>query len=116
MGQVTASALLQFLANVLYVVVFLVTAVRAARQRVRTDVDVSLFFGATAIAVGLSWISEALGVREGPVLSALGGALIMTLPYCLLRLVDDFSVVPSIVKRLAEAGLLASVVLVFVVP
>lgn len=115
MGQISASDLLQFLANAFYVVVFFITAVRAARHPTRVDVDVALFFGASAITIGLGWITGALGIKEGPILSAVGSALIMSLPYLLMRLVDDFSVVPRLVKRLAEAGLLIAVVSVFVV-
>jgi signal transduction histidine kinase len=116
MGQLSAFALLQFLANVLYVVVFLVTAVRAARHRRRADLDVALLFGATAVIIAVSWVADPLGIAPIPLLMALSGALIMTLPYLLLRLVDDFSVVPLPVMRLAAVGAIAAVISVFVAP
>ena len=41
---------------------------------------------------------------------------LMALPYLLLRLVADFSFVPGWLMRAAEAGLILSVVTIFVVP
>jgi len=47
------------------------------------------------------------------VLGAVGGSLVMALPYLLVRLVDDFADVPRVVPPLALLGLLLAVVALF---
>ncbi len=109
----TAAQLLQLVAEALYVLVFLVVAIRAARFPHRANVDMALFFGVSAFVIAESHLTAALAVRN-PLWSTLGGALIMTLPYLLLRLVDDFLDVPALLLRGAEVGLALAVISLFV--
>ncbi|GAC1433696.1 MAG: hypothetical protein NVSMB65_07640 [Chloroflexota bacterium] len=111
-----AEQLLQFVSNALFIAIFPVVAVRAVRQPLRAHVDTALLFAAFAFLVALSWLPGALQLARTPALMAITGALVMALPYLLLRLVDDFSTVPRRFLRLAEAGLAASIVALALVP
>ena len=106
----TADQLLQLLTQALFVGVFLVAALRAVRRPLRPNVDTALLFGAAALSIALTWILQALGVAPNRIIGAAQGVLGMALPYLLLRLLDDFVGVPSVVLRLAEVGLAATVV------
>jgi signal transduction histidine kinase len=107
---VSADQLLQHLTNVLFVVIFLTVAARAVQRPTGANVDTALLFGALAAAILIGWIDAALGVTPPTWVSALTGSLAMSLPYLLLRLVDDFAGVPGWVLRLAEVGFAASVI------
>jgi signal transduction histidine kinase len=105
----TASQLLQALTQITYVVIFLVVAVEAARRPRRATIDTALLFGATTIVIMIGWLTATLRLPASPALGVLNGALVMALPYLLLRLVDDFATVPPRVLRGAAAGLALAV-------
>src|SRR5690349_1561695 len=109
--------LLQDLSWALYVAIFLLVAVRAARRPTRAHLDMTLFFGVLALIIVLSVITAALGIGVAPRwLSDLTGSLLMALPYLLLRLVGDFSVLRLWLLRATELGLIVSVVLIGLLP
>src|SRR5437764_4195229 len=110
----SASKLLQLLTQALFVVVFVVVALKAARQPRRATIDTALFFGVASLLVAEGWVLAMLHSKSGPLLTVLATALVMVLPYLLLRLINDFAGVPGPVMRGAEAGL-AAVVLGLVV-
>ena len=110
----SAISLLQFLSQLLFLIVFVVVAVKAVRRPRRATVDTALLFGAVFVIIAESWIIGELHVTAGRLLSAVVGALLMALPYLLLRLVDDFAGVPGPLLRFAEVGLAAAVVGFFV--
>ena len=112
----SADDFIQFLSQALYVLLFTVVAARMVRRPLRANVDVALLFGATALVVAITWIGEALQTPPHPLVGALSGALVMALPYLLLRLLDDFADVPWWVRRGAEAGLAVSILALFLVP
>src|SRR5205085_4210318 len=97
-----------------FVVVFLVVALKAVRQPRRATIDTALLFGVASLLVAEGWVLAMLHSKPSPLLTALAIALLMALPYLLLRLVNDFAGVPGPVMRGAEAGL-AAVVLSLVV-
>src|SRR5260370_19493521 len=109
----TADQLLQGLTQVLFVGVFVVAVVSAVRRPQRANVDTALLFGAAALSIALTWVQQALGIPPNGLISAVGGGLGMALPYLLLRLLDDFVGVPSAVLRLAEVGLVGTLVSLF---
>jgi signal transduction histidine kinase len=96
------------LTQAIFVLIFVVVVWNAVRLRTRTSVDIALFFGAIAIAIVESRIVSTLGITAVDVVTDVVAILVIAMPYLLLRLVDDFSDVPAIVKRLAEAGLVVS--------
>jgi hypothetical protein len=91
---VSAAAFLQVLTGTLFVLIFLIVAVGALRQPRHSSLDASLFFGAAALIVVVSWILQILDVPEIAIVTVAIGSVLMALPYLLLRLVDDFSGVP----------------------
>ena len=109
----SASQFLQYFSWVIYLLIFVVTAIQAARRPTRASLDIALFFGVLALVILQSWLFRALGIRPPRFVGALAGSLVMALPYLLLRLVNDFAVVPRLVLRLAEAGLALSVACLF---
>lgn len=106
MGELlSADQLLQFLTQALYFIVFLSVGYEVVRRPRRISLDIALFFGALAVIVTLQWLQAAFGLEPNPIRSIVAGALFMSLPYLLLRLVDDFTDVPRWVMRTAEVGL-----------
>lgn len=89
--------------------IFIVAALRAARQPTRAHADITLFFGALTFVILASRIATLSGTTP-PWLTALEVAILMAMPYVLLRLVDDFTHVRSVLKRLAELGLAAGII------
>lgn len=114
----TADQLIQYLSWTVYVLIFLVAAVNAARRPRRASVDIALFFSAPLLIIGQG-IGAALGlVRAGPIPNAISTSLLLSLGYLLLRLVDDFTIVPGWLVRGAAAGigLLAACAFLFTPP
>ncbi len=109
----SANDLLQGLSEALYVLIFLVVGYQAVRQRRRAVIDMALFFGASAIIVVEGRLVQLLGLGADPLRNAINSSLLMALPYLLMRLVDDFFDVPRPLMRLAEAGLILSVLAIF---
>ena len=69
----------------------------------------TLFFGAVAFIILASRVAALVG-NAPPWLTTVEIAVLMALPYVLLRLVDDFTHVRSAIKRGAELGLAAGVI------
>ena len=109
----SASTLLQFLTQALFVVVFVVVAVKAVRQPRRATIDTALLFGVVSLLVAEGWVVAALHWKPNPLLTAFLSSLIMALPYLLLRLINDFAGVPGSVMRGAALGLAAATVASF---
>jgi signal transduction histidine kinase len=98
------------LTQAIYVSIFLLVGRTALRRRTRTSVDIALFFGAIAVAIVESRVVTTLGLEQSEAIGDLVAILVVAMPYLLLRLVDDFSEVPGVVKRLAEGGLALSAI------
>jgi signal transduction histidine kinase len=99
----TAEQLVTYVTWTVYVLIFLAVTAKVVRRPTRTNVDIALFFAATALVIVLS-------VAALPVLhlfvptritNAISGTLILSLSYLLIRLLDDFTEVPSYLVRLA---------------
>lgn len=116
MGQVSAADFLQTFSQVIFVLIFLFTMVREVRRPTRANLDIALFFGIAALTIAATWIDEAFGLKPADIVADVSAALVMALPYILLRLADDFSGVPPLVMRLAEAGLAALGIGLLLVP
>src|SRR5690242_14977730 len=100
----SAHQFLQYLTQVLFVLVFLVVTVRAIRQPRRAHADVALFFGVCAVLVIAGWVTSTLHLTPGRVATAALTTLFLALPYPLLRLVDDFAAVPRVWRVLGLGG------------
>ena len=101
---------LQYLSWLLYLFVFVAVLARTIRRPTPAHLDMTLFFGAIAILIVLSTVTAKLHVAPAPWVTALTGAAALSLGYLLLRLVRDFSDVPTLAMRATEVGLVVSVV------
>jgi signal transduction histidine kinase len=102
----TALDLISGLTQAIFVLIFLLVFVRALRHTTPAHIDMSIFFGILAFVVAESRIAGFLGVTQPVWFVDFLVALIVALPYVLLRLVDDFTRLNVIVKRGAEVALL----------
>ena len=106
----TALQLVQGANNVLFLGIFVLVAITAFRRRTRTDVDAALLFGALALILLISPIAQLLGVAVTGALTLLIVAVLMALPYLMLRLLIDFTDVPLLVRAATFGGLIAAVI------
>jgi signal transduction histidine kinase len=92
------------------VLIFVSVALRAIAHPTRAHIDMTLFFGALAFVILASRVAALTGTTATPWLITLEVAVLIAMPYVLLRLVDDFTQVRSPVMRAAELGLAAGIV------
>ena len=90
--------------------IFISVTLRTIGRPTRAHIDMTLFFGALAFVILASRIAALTGTTAAPWLITLEVAVLIAMPYVLLRLVDDFTQVGSPVKRAAELGLAAGIV------
>ena len=102
--------LISAVTQILFVLIFISVAIRTARQPTRAHTDMTLFFGALAFVILASRIAALTGTTTPTWLIAVEIAVVMAMPYVLLRLVDDFTRVRAPVMRAAELGLAAGIV------
>ena len=108
----TAGDLVSLVTDTAFALVFVAALTRALRERRRASLEAALFFGAIAMIL--------LGERirefdiDPPSLTAIQVSLLLVTPYLLLRQVDELVGVPLRVQAAALAGLLASLVAVWV--
>src|SRR5205823_1196938 len=82
----------------------------AYRNRTRTDVDAALLFGALALVILIGPVMQLLGIAQNGALILVIVAVLMALPYLMLRLLTDFADVPLLVRAATLGGLIATVV------
>ena len=109
----TALELVTLLSQAIYVVVFVLVVVNYIHAATPAHLDMTIFFGILAFVVVESRIVRLIGVMPPDWFSAAIVVSIVALPYILLRLVDDFTTVPALLKRAAEAGLVVAAVVLF---
>jgi signal transduction histidine kinase len=111
----TALQLLQLLADVSFLLVFVAVLARAIRRPSRERIDVALFFGAPAISITQIWVLEALGIRN-PALSLISGALILAMPLLTLRAIRGFTDLPPFVVPAAAVAWAVATIGLLVAP
>src|SRR3954454_322948 len=99
----SADQLIVYMAWSFYILVFIGTALTAARRPTRTNLDIALMFGLTTAIIAIAVAQRLALLPLQPVVSLISGASLLALPYMLLRLIDDFSHVPAWFMRSAEA-------------
>ena len=110
----TALELITLLSQAIYVVIFLLVGYRYLRARTPAHLDMTIFFGILAFVVVESRIATYLGLVQPEWFTDTVVAAVVLLPYILLRLVDDFTTVPVVIKRGSELALVASVIGLYV--
>ncbi|MGN6813947.1 MAG: ATP-binding protein [Thermomicrobiales bacterium] len=106
----SAGQFLQAVTQIVFVLISLVVTRAAVRQPTAARIDIAGFFGVTTFIILESWLVAAFGVTSTPLLTIFITALLMVLPYLLIRLVNDFTTVPTLIMRGAEAGLFLAIV------
>jgi len=109
----TALDLITLLSQAAYVVIFVLVAWRYLSSRTPANLDMALFFAILAFVVVYSRIAAAIGLTAPEWFTDALILSIVALPYVLLRLVDDFTRVPVMIKRAAELGVLAFAIALF---
>ncbi|MFA7249995.1 MAG: HAMP domain-containing sensor histidine kinase [Dehalococcoidia bacterium] len=86
--------------------IFAIVLARALRHPEPAVIDTVVFFGAVVflVATGVAQLFVTPQGQGAIVLSVVRGTVALSLPYLLLRLVDDFALVPLVVRSLAIAG------------
>jgi PAS domain S-box-containing protein len=102
---VTAAAFLQILNELVYLFVAAAVIVEAVRRPRRTAIDTALFFGALALLLEVSGLAGQLGVVVPQPVGLILVAMLLSLPYLHLRLLDDYLGVAEPVRRVALVGL-----------
>jgi signal transduction histidine kinase len=102
--------LISAVTQLIYVLIFIIVALRGLRHPTRAHIDMTLFFGALAFVILASRVATLIGTTAPPWLVAIEIAVLMAIPYILLRLVDDFTQVGTPIKRAAELGLAAGII------
>ncbi|MGH2519584.1 MAG: sensor histidine kinase, partial [Chloroflexota bacterium] len=109
----TAQDLLTYTTWALYLVVFVVTLAQAARHPRKSTLDTAILFGAIGLISAEGAIVQILNLSASSLVIDLVGALLLAMPYLLLRMVEDFSEVPRVVSAGAVLGLALSIVGLF---
>ena len=89
-----AYQLVQYVNWTLFTLVFVLTVIRAVRHPRRVTIDTALLFASVALTVLINVPFMVQGLTPPPLLNNLRGAIFLTMPIFLLRLVDDFLGVP----------------------
>ncbi|CAN5118431.1 hypothetical protein BH18CHL2_BH18CHL2_08230 [soil metagenome] len=112
----SAVDLVAFLTQAIYLGVF-VMVVRTALQRpTKATLDIALFFAVIAFVITQRHVLNAVAIERSPLVTMLSGALFLTLPYLLLRLLGDFAHLHPPAKLVAEIGLGLSVLMFILFP
>lgn len=112
----SALQLLQYVTDAIFVVIAIIVVIQAARRPDPVRIDIALFFTALALIVAETLLTALLGIPPTAVVADVVVALLLGMPYLLLRLVDDFSRVRAPLKRAAEIGYVVSVGAFVLVP
>ena len=105
----TATELISLVTEGVFVLVFVVVAIQVARRPTRVNVDTALLFGVLAGFFLLGRVTEALGIDGDQPWTTVTTALLFSVPYLLLRLVDDFAEPPGWLMIGGAAGYVALV-------
>jgi signal transduction histidine kinase len=112
----SAEQFLTFFTQAVFVIVLAVMIRNAIRRPRRAQIDIALFFAAIVAELAIGDAEAAFGINGHPVLRAVSLALIISLPYLLLRLVDDFTGQPAWLMRVAAASWILLVAISILVP
>jgi hypothetical protein len=113
---VTALDLITFTTQAIFILIFLLVAVRTVRRPTPAHLDMTVFFGILAFVVTESRLAALLGVTVPEWFNDTLIAGILALPYVLVRLVDDFTRVPQWIKHGAELVLIALAIVLYTLP
>jgi signal transduction histidine kinase/DNA-binding response OmpR family regulator len=105
----------QFLPQVVFVLVAVLTAAEWAHTRSARSRDAALMFGTLAVVILLQWFST-LSTVQSVWLTDVGAVAVLAQPYLLIRLVGHARRVPRAASLLALAGMVGTWVIALAVP
>ena len=105
----TADQFITYLSWAVFLGIFLLVAVQALRQPSRANRDIALVFGTTTLVILIAISNLAGLLTPNRIGDNLAGSAILALPYLLLRLVDDITLVPLRLRRAVEVFLIVAV-------
>jgi signal transduction histidine kinase len=97
--------LLELLTQASFVLLFLVALGRAVRYPRRVHIHAALLFAAPVLVFAIGRVAKILGLGPDPVRTIITWALLLAIPYILLRLVADFTDVSRWLLHAAGVGL-----------
>jgi signal transduction histidine kinase len=112
---VNALELITLLSQAIWIVIFVLVAWRYVHSRMPAHLDMTIFFGVLAFVVVESRVATLVGLVPPEWFTDVLITAIIALPYVLVRLVDDFTTVPPLLKRAFEAALAGFAVTLFVI-
>ncbi|HEY7848389.1 MAG TPA: GAF domain-containing sensor histidine kinase [Candidatus Limnocylindria bacterium] len=112
----TAQDFVSAISQLIYLALFVISAVRLARLRTLVALDTFLFFGVIAVILLLGDAAGLLGLGGEPWVSMVSWVCIAALPFLLLRLAHDFQPLPGRVMIAASAAFAVVAALGVVVP
>jgi signal transduction histidine kinase/Ca2+/Na+ antiporter len=112
----TADQLVTYLSWAVFLAIFALVTVRAIRQPSRANLDIALLFGAAALVIVIAVATLVGLLAPGGVSSQIAGSALLALPYLLLRLMDDITIVPLRLRRGVEIVLLLAIISLWLLP
>jgi signal transduction histidine kinase len=112
----SADQFLTLFTQAVFVIVLAVMIRNAIRRPRRAQLDIALFFAAIVAELAIGDVETVFGLRGQPVLRAIALALIISLPYLLFRLVDDFTHQPAWLMRATALSWIVLVAVSILVP
>jgi len=95
----SADQLLTYLSWLMFIIIFVVVTAQAIRRPNRAHLDIALLFAAPVLIIAIA-IGTLLGVFSSTGVAAyLASSALLSLPYLLVRLVDDIIVAALWVRR-----------------
>jgi signal transduction histidine kinase len=113
---VTADQLLTYLSWAIFVGIFGVVLVQAVRRPSRAHIDIALVFGAVVLVIVISIASLLSLVSPLGIAAYIASSLLLALPYLLIRLIDDITVISIRLRRSIEALLVIALVCLWLLP
>lgn len=110
----TALELISLINQILFIGLSGVVLWHALRRGTRSSWNTAMLLGAVGVAVALTRVAGWLGLADEPLIGALTLVLLSTVPFAMLRLVDDFSGSPRWVQAAGAAAFVALSALTFV--
>ena len=112
----SADALIQALSWAIFILIAIQTILQAVRRPTRVQLDIALFFGVALLIIILSILLPNGTIASIPAAATLISAALLSLPYLLVRLLDDVVGVPILIRRVVDVGFVLSVATVALLP
>lgn len=114
--SLTAADLLRYLAWAIFFVIGLWVVVQAIRRPTQVNIDAALLFGGLAGVIAINALLLVGLIPTSPLIPRLTSAVLLSMPFLLVRLMDDVVGVPRRLMRVFMAGFALYVALAVISP